>query len=48
MVDCVFPCLFEKLKKDVHERAEYDVTDLDVKRAVRNLNPKSLVIFMSG
>ena len=48
MVSCVFPCLFEKLKKDVHKRAKYDVNLLDVRKAVSKLDKKTMVIFMSG
>ena len=46
MVNCVFPCLFEKLKSDIHNKAEYDVDELDIRRAVKDLNPKTLVIFI--
>ena len=48
MISCVFPCVFKKLKNDVHKRAKYDVNLLDVKKAVSKLNKKTMVIFMSG
>ena len=48
MITCFFPCVFSKLKKDVDKRAKYDVEDLDVKEAVKNLDPETVVVFMSG
>lgn len=39
MITCFFPCVFSKLKKDVDKRAKYDVEDLDVKEAVKRLDP---------
>lgn len=39
MINCFFPCVFSKLKKDVDKRAKYDVEDLDVKEAVKRLDP---------
>ncbi len=38
MISCFFPCVFSKLKKDVDKKAQYDVEDLDVKEAVKNLD----------
>lgn len=48
MITCFFPCVFSKLKKDVDKRAKYDVEDLDVKEAVKSLDPETIVVFMSG
>lgn len=48
MITCFFPCVFSKLKKDVDRKAKYDVDDLDVREAVKNLHPKTVVVFMSG
>ena len=48
LITCLFPCVFFKLKKDVKKKANYDVTDLDIKDAVKNIDTNSLVIFMSG
>ena len=48
MINCFFPCVFSKLKKDVDRKAKYDVEDLDVKDAVRKMHPKTVVVFMSG
>ncbi len=48
MISCFFPCVFSKLKRDVDKKAQYDVEDLDVKEAVKNLDPQTVVIFMSG
>lgn len=48
MITCFFPCVFSKLKKDVDKKANYDVEDLDVRDAVKNLHPKTVVVFMSG
>jgi DNA-directed RNA polymerase subunit F len=48
MISCFFPCVFTKLKKDVDKRAKYDVEDLDVKEAVKKLDPDTVVVFLSG
>lgn len=48
MINCFFPCVFSKLKKDVGKKAEYDVEDLDVRESVKHLSPETVVVFMSG
>lgn len=48
MVNCFFPCVFSKIKKDVDKKAQYDVEDLDVRESVRKLNKDTTVVFMSG
>lgn len=48
MINCFFPCVFEKLKDDVDKRANYNVDDLDIREAVKRLSPKTTVVFMSG
>ena len=41
MVTCFFPCFFRKLKKDVDKKANYDVEALDVREAVKKLDPET-------
>lgn len=48
MINCFFPCVFTKLKNDVDKRANYNVEDLDVREAVKKLDPSATVVFMSG
>lgn len=48
MVSCFFPCVFEKLREDVDKKANYDVEALDIREAVKRLNPNTIVVFMSG
>lgn len=48
MVACFFPCVFGKLRKDVDKKAKYDVEDLDVREALKNLDPNITIVFMSG
>lgn len=48
LVTCLFPCVFFKLKQDVKKKANYDVEELDIRDAVKNIDINSLVIFMSG
>ena len=48
MINCLFPCVFFKLKNDVKKKAKYDIEELDIKEAVKNIDINSLVIFMSG
>ncbi len=48
MINCLFPCFFFKLKNDVKKKAKYDIEELDIKEAVKNIDINSLVIFMSG
>lgn len=48
LINCIFPCVFGKLRDDVDKKANYDVKNLDIREAVKRLNPLSTVIFMSG
>jgi predicted MPP superfamily phosphohydrolase len=48
MVNCIFPCVFSKLRWDVDKKAQYDVDELDILTAVKNLNDDTVVIFISG
>lgn len=48
MVTCFFPCVFGKLRKDVDKKAKYDVEELDVREAVKRLDPKTTIVFMTG
>jgi len=48
LITCLFPCVFFKLKRDIREKANYDVNELDIKEAMKNIELSSLVIFMSG
>lgn len=48
MINCFFPCVFSKMKKDVDKKANYDIENLDVREAVLKLNPDITVVFMSG
>lgn len=48
MINCIFPCVFGKLRDDVGKKANYDVDSLDIREAVKRLNPLSTVVFMSG
>lgn len=48
MVSCFFPCVFGKLRKDVNKKAKYDVEELDVREAVKKIDPNTVIVFMSG
>lgn len=48
MINCFFPCVFTKLKSDIDKKANYNIEDLDVREAVKKLDPNTIVIFMSG
>jgi hypothetical protein len=48
MVTCIFPCVFSKLRWDIDKHAQYDVDELDVVEAVKNLNSNTVIIFLSG
>ena len=48
LVSCLFPCVFCKIKSDVEEKANYNIEFLNIKEAVKKIDPGTLVIFLSG
>lgn len=48
LISCLFPCIFWKLKSDIKKHANYDLDDLNIKKAVRSINPKTSLIFLTG
>lgn len=48
MVACCFPIVFRKLRSDVKKKADFDLRELDTKKAVEELSPDSCLVFLSG
>ena len=48
LISCLFPCFFEKLRRDVKQTGNYDIESLDILEAVRKIGKETCLIFMSG
>lgn len=47
-VSCVFPCIYQKLRLDVKERAKYDIQELEIANDVSKISKQTMIIFMNG
>jgi len=48
LIECLFPCFFYKLRKDVEEKADYDMNDVDVKFSLSKIDLSTTLIFLTG
>ena len=48
LISCLFPCVFMKIRRDVESEGHYDVDKLDIAEDVKQINPSTLLIFLSG
>jgi predicted esterase YcpF (UPF0227 family) len=48
VISCFFPCVFQKVRADVKNRAHYDVQDLDVRAALKELEEDTEVVFLAA
>jgi hypothetical protein len=48
LIGCFFPCVYEKLRSDVKDKADYDINELDISNDVKKISLETLIVFMNG
>ena len=48
IVNCLFPCVFLKLRSDVKQKGKYDLEELDIEKDVKKISPLTTIVFLSG
>jgi hypothetical protein len=47
-IKCFFSCIFYKMRSDVKKVGNYDIDDLNIKKAIQKINPNTFLILLSG
>lgn len=48
LIDCLFPCVYSILRKDIRKKTGHDIDELEVIKRVEQRSPDDCILFLSG